>query len=333
MADPLGEVKVILGADVAPLQAAVQEANDAVSTVAATAETASARVETSTARSAGGFKALTRAISAVLGPIGILTSAFGLTIGALIRLEKKFNETSEATKKAREQIVELTKVIDREFAAATEVEKLEDRFDSLEKQIRKTVDSLGSRSEASAWLAQLDRLILAREQAIKNLSGRIDAERQKALSDVAFEDIKRQEALRDTIEEQIASLGEAALPEETQIRNQYKRVFDAISGSLTTSILPAGEIDEYLEKLRAAIDSAEEYALQKSRERTDDETKRKIESGERVAKANADAFEREMERVLATLSSSFGFDLTGVDQIVSVGDKIAAAIDRNGGMR
>jgi hypothetical protein len=62
-------------------------------------------------------------------------------------------------------------------------------------------------------------------------------------------------------------------------------------------------------------------------------TAAEIEAGKQTARANADAFATEMERVLATLSSSFGFDLTGVDQIVSVGDKIAAAIDRNGGMR
>ena len=327
MADPLGEVKVILGADAAPLKSAVQEANAAVNTVGTNAEDAATKVDKSTARAAGGFKKLAGAISAVLGPIGILTSAFGLTIGALIRLEKKFNDTSEATKKAREQIVELTKVIDREFAAATEVEKLEDRFDSLEKQIRKTIASL-SPGTADAWLAQLDRLLIAREQAIENLSGRIAAERQKALSDVAFEDIKRQKTLRDTIEQQLADIGQAALPEEDQIRNQYKRVFDAISGTLTTSILPAGEIDEYLAKLRAAIDNAEAYALEKSRERTDDETKRQIEAGQRVAKANADAMEREMRAALERLNTSFGFNSGGLNNIVGAINGLRTEVQR-----
>jgi hypothetical protein len=328
MAEPLGSTTVIIDADTTKLKEGVQEAKTEVEKLDKSGKTL------------GSTMAKAQAVMAkVFIPVAVAGAVAGVTqkVLSLVTSVQNLRLGFQDTEKAARSLVENAR-LNRLGKDAQEAVKVMQAFDAQIEAVRKQAEDFKA-STAGFWLgifgaADADALAaesirniqIAQTQAERELSRlRIDEARKVEQERVA---LARKSA--GDIWNSIDDLELELLPEPEQIIRRYELGLLRLQDRLKEQgIFNDKDVQIALENYRRFLglkQAADTEALEKR-------TAAEIEAGKQTARANADAFEREMERVLATLSSSFGFDLTGVDQIVSVGDKIAAAIDRNGGMR
>jgi hypothetical protein len=328
MAEPLGSMNVIIGADTSKLKEGVQEANTEVKKLDKSGKTL------------GSTMAKAQAVMAkVFIPVAVAGAVAGVTqkVLSLVTSVQNLRLGFQDTEKAARSLVDNAR-LNRLGKDAQEAVKVMQAFDAQIEAVRKQAEDFKA-STAGFWLgifgaADADALAaesirniqIAQTQAERELSRlRIDEARKVEQERVA---LARKSA--GDIWNSIDDLELELLPEPEQIVRRYELGLLRLQDRLKEQgIFNDKDVQIALENYKRFLglkQAADTEALKKR-------TAAEIEAGKQTARANADAFATEMERVLATLSSSFGFDLTGVDQIVSVGDKIAAAIDRNGGMR
>src|SRR5690606_3359130 len=113
-------------------------------------------------------------------------------------------------------------------------------------------------------------------------------------------------ATRDQIEGALLGLSDAWLPEEDQIAERYRLLQRQLEKVIEQGFSLPEDVDLYVERVRAAISKRREIELQALAERIANEEKAEIDKAKRVAKAAADAMQREMDRVMSTLNTSFG---------------------------
>lgn len=294
---------------------------------------------------------------ALVGGFVKLVDGIANARGELDKFKKSLDAVGDASRERLAAIQQQTAgITDSEQAIAQLQEQTRKEIEDISKTLEEQSLKIGQRFKdqsliyqyviggatsgqlKEAALAEIEKINEATRVATAKLREQARREQEAAVKAEAESEAK---ARVDAIAKSLDQINE--LTRQTQIdllppAEQIAAKLEEAIAKAREGVETAGIIDD--PDIQAAVERYEAWLREKARldtlaleDRIKEERTAEIEKGQHVAKANADAFEREMERVLATLSSSFGFDLTGVDQIVSVGDKIAAAIDRNGGMR
>ncbi len=328
MTEPLGRVNVEIGADTSKLKAGVQEANTEVKKLDKSGD--------SLGKTMGKAQ---RVMSKIFMPVAIAGAVAGVTqkVLSLVTSVQNLRLGFQDTEKAARSMVENAR-LSRLSEDAREAVKIMREFDAQIEAVRKQAEDFkGSTqgallgffglADADALAAESIRNIrIAQTQAEMELSRmRVEEARKVERERVA---LARQSAGR--IFDAIDDIEIDLLPDAEQVARRYELTLNRLRDRLQDEgILNDAQVQNALRLYDTYLQRKRDKDLQALKEREQAE----VESGLRVAKANADAMKQEMQRVQAELFNGFGFDFTSMEQVAAAGDRIAAAIDRNGGLR
>jgi len=155
-------------------------------------------------------------------------------------------------------------------------------------------------------------------QAEAELQSRLAAEREKALEDT----LGRFSALARNAQIQI-------LPEPEQIRARLEDAIAAAQDAVDASgVADDADVSRLVQQYIAFLVEKARLDQAALDERIANEQKAEIEKGKQVAKANADAMEREMSAALERLNTSFGFNSGGLNNIVGAINGLRTEVQR-----
>ena len=337
MAEPLARTTVEIDADLQKLNAKLSEVEQKLDKTGTEGARAGKKMKGGIDRAAKSAERFQSIVSKLFIPAAVFAA-----VTRLVRLFRDLTTASERTKKAMEDTFKGAEKAAMDFRrrGLTEVQRdlaaLNDEFQTTAEQIRKVFEKesdpttlgglaqtiFGTSKDYDEAIEKLRKVyaslrvaaVESNRDVLADTRRRLDNEvlaAQEALAEVQAAELEKQGKFEEAAKKRAEALGASYLSELDSIR-QAERQFQSIFGM-------SGEQFRFMRQALEAL-----HALRMKQVRDE-------------AKEAATAYRQEMQNAIrevqAELVGSFGFDLTGVDQIVSVGDKIAAAIDRNGGMR
>lgn len=331
MADPLGRFNVELGADDSKLKKAVQEAKREVESLGETATKAGADTERGFKQAGeaienktAGVRKFAGALTSTVGVITGVVGSVGTLIALLTTLDRKWQEQQEAIKRTNRQL--------EDFGAAIEdfrtkqfdtVESLDRAFVNVARAIDDSKDL--TVDQANELFYELRDIVREREREVAKTVRESTLRAELDRSRIQTEAARKTRRQLDSI---MTGLNEGLVPEEDTIVERYKQLQIQLESIIEQGLFSPAQIDEYLARVTEAIERRKQFELNASRERIAQEEKEEIAKGQRVAKANAEAMEREFRAAFERLNTSFGFNAGGLNNIVGAINGLRTEVQR-----
>lgn len=323
MTEPLGRVNVEIGADTSKLKQGVQEANTEVKKLDKSGE--------SLGKTMGKAQAI---MSRILMPAAVAGAVAGVTqkVLSLVTSVQNLRIGFQDTEKAARSMVENAR-LSRISEDAREAVKVMRDFDAQIDAVRQQAEDFKA-TTAGFWLgffglADADALAA---DSIRNIqAAQMQAERE--LTRMRIEEARKVERERIDLARKTAGdlfnaiddLEIELLPEpEAMIRRYELGVLRMQDRLREQGILN----NEGVQLALARYDTFLRRRLARDLNALKEREQAEIQSGERVAKANADALEREMRAALERLNTSFGFDAGGLNNVVGAINGVRTELQR-----
>lgn len=337
MADPIGRAHVEIGADTTKLEQGVANAKAKTEQMGNAGAEAGRKMGKGLDGAVKSASRLQSAFSKLFIPVAVFAS-----VSRLITMLRSLQEQGAKTRKAmddvfsgaqsdamqnrRRNLTDLAKSLaelnDQERAAAEGIRKVFQENADPEKFSGLIQTIFGNTNDYDQAIKRLQNVykelrtaaIENNRQVLDDTRKRLDAEvlsAQSALAEIEAAELDRQGRFEQAAQKRAEALGAAYLNELQSIR-QAEKEFESIFGM-------SGEQFRFMRQALEAL-----HALRMKQVR--DEAK---EAGEAYKSAMSDA----IKQVQAEIFNGFGFDFTSMEQVAAAGDRIAAAIDRNGGLR
>lgn len=329
--DVIGTAKIKVEADLEGVKNAVPEIKSELENAGSAGEAAGNKIGDAfegagsviEKRTAGMRKfqgAISGAVGALTGMVGVITSV----VGVVALLGRAFSDTKDRGKDFGKEINSINDAIEKFNVGNI------DSFKELQRERRLDIEDQIRAAEhiSSVRKAQLiqevrdteyvNALLYERlkvEEGVANVQAtreQFAIERYEKQKQAAKELFELEKQLRLDAESDPVSRAE----EEAKIRmNSLQELIRASGEADTTRARELIELEETLSQRR--IDNIQKEA--------DERARRETEAAERSAKAAADAFERAMAPLIASLTTSFGNGFT--TQLGSITNKIDEAVD------